>query len=85
MQKISKQRKVINYLTKTNGRTITSAQARSMFGVKNLRATMSDIRGLVEQYGNWEIYNMDGHYSMNDTHPGKRAYRFSKNGTRSLI
>ena len=50
---LSKKRRVINYLA--NGRGITAAEARSRFGVKNLRAMMSDIRTLVERYGNWEV------------------------------
>ena len=58
---ISKKRRVINYLAA--GRGITAAEARSRFGVKNLRAMMSDIRTLVERYGNWRIVshtNRDG-------------------------
>lgn len=50
---ISKKRRVLNYLAA--GRGITAAEARSRFGVKNIRAMMSDIRTLVERYGNWEI------------------------------
>lgn len=50
---ISKKRRVLNYLAA--GRGITAAEARSRFGVKNIRALMSDIRTLVERYGNWEI------------------------------
>ena len=80
---ISKQRKVINYLTK--GKTLTSAQARSKFGVKNLRATIFSIRDLVEQYGNWEIINEDGSYRMFDTHSGKRTYQFTSSGRRTMI
>lgn len=50
---VSKKRRVLNYLAA--GRGITAAEARSRFGVKNIRAMMSDIRTLVERYGNWEI------------------------------
>jgi hypothetical protein len=38
----TKKDKVLNYLTK--GRTITESQAYSKFGLKNLRATISDLR-----------------------------------------
>ena len=47
---ISKKRRVLNYLAA--GRGITAAEARSRFGVKNIRAMMSDIRTIVERYGN---------------------------------
>ena len=80
MHKISKKRKVINYMSR--GRSITPAQARRLFGVQNLRATISDIRETVGQYGNWEIVNEDGRYYMNDTHPGNRTFRFDQNGRR---
>jgi hypothetical protein len=39
----SKKDKVLNYLTKP-GKSITETQARSRFGLKNLRATISDLR-----------------------------------------
>lgn len=81
--KISKQRKVINFMAK--GRTISAAQARHMYGVKNLRATISDIRTIVQEYGNWQIINEDGRYSMRDTHPGNRVFSFDRNGRRSII
>lgn len=81
--KISKQRRVINYLA--NGNTLSAAQARNWYGVKNLRATMSDIRPIVQEYGNWQVVNEDGRYSMIDTHPGKRMFRFNKAGRRALI
>lgn len=81
--KISKQRKVINYLV--NGNTLTAAQARNWYGVKNLRATMSDIRPIVQEYGNWKVIMKNGRYSMIDTHPGKRVFRFTKSGRRTRI
>lgn len=81
MHKISKKRKVINYMSR--GRSITPAQARRMFGVQNLRATISDIRETVGQYGNWEIVNEDGRYYMNDIHPGRRMFKFDQNGRRT--
>ena len=55
MSTITKKRKVINYLT--SGRGLTENEARSRFGVGNMRATMSDIRSEFEQYGNWKITN----------------------------
>ena len=53
MATISKKRRVMDYLAK--GNTLTANQARSRFGVGNLRATISDIKSTVEQYGNWEV------------------------------
>ena len=50
---ISKKRRVMDHLAK--GNSITANQARSRFGVANLRATMSDIKSTVEAYGNWEV------------------------------
>jgi hypothetical protein len=83
---LTKKRRVINYLA--SGRGLTSNEARSRFNVKNFRAMMSDIRSLVERYGNWEVQTEEtttGHvrYFMVDTHPGKRTYRFNDDGTRS--
>lgn len=83
---LSKTRKVINFLS--SGKSLTAAQARSRFGVQNLRATISNIREMVEEYGNWEIVaskNSSGNtsYSMVDTHPGRRTYSFNADGTRT--
>ena len=50
---ISKKRRVMDHLAK--GNTLTANQARSRFGVANIRATMSDIKSTVEAYGNWEV------------------------------
>ena len=63
----TKKRRVLDHLTR--GNDITSKQAYSRFGVKNLRALMSDIKGQVEAYGNWEVstrelYNGATCYSM---------------------
>ena len=80
---ITKQRKVINHLT--SGKSLNPTQARTKFGVKNLRATISSIRDLVEQYGNWEVVNEDGSYRMFDTHSGKRTYQFTPSGRRTMI
>ena len=85
---ISKTRQVINHLTA--GRTITAAQAESKFGVRNLRAMISQIREQVEAFGNWQITSSqnsrgDTVYSMVDTHPGTRTYGFDKNGNRYTL
>jgi len=42
MTTLTKQDKVFNYLTR--GRTLSQETAHSMFGVGNLRATVSDIK-----------------------------------------
>lgn len=49
----TKKQRVMNHLAR--GNDITPKQAFSRFGVKNLRATMSDIKSQVEAYGNWEV------------------------------
>ena len=53
MTKTSKKRRVLDHLAR--GHDITAKQAFSRFGVKNLRATMSNIKSQVEAYGNWEV------------------------------
>jgi hypothetical protein len=85
---LTKKRRVINYLA--SGKGLTPNEARSRFGVANLRATISDIRSQVEQYGNWEITTEETstgmtRYFMEDTHPGNRTYGFDKNGMRHAI
>ena len=85
---LTKKRRVINYLS--SGKGLTPAEARSRFGVANLRATISDIRSMVEAYGNWEITteetsNGSTRYFMEDTHPGNRMYGFDKNGNRVAL
>ena len=89
MRTITKQNKVINYLSK-RGRTLTASQARARFGVRNLRATMSDIREIVEEFGNWRIETRISptgrtQYMMRDVHPGRRQYGFRKDGSRFKI
>lgn len=61
----SKSRKVVDYLA--SGRTLTAGQAAARFGVANLRATISDIKSVVEAYGNHEI-------TVEETATGKTAY-----------
>jgi hypothetical protein len=85
---LTKKRRVINYLA--SGKGLTPAEARSRFGVANLRATISDIRDLVEAYGNWQIVSEatasgSTRYFMEDTHPGERSYGFDKNGNRYAL
>lgn len=85
---ITKKRRVINYMS--NGRGITAAEARSRFGVKNLRAMISDIRTLVERYGNWEVETEETRtgstrYFMRDTHSGRRKFSFNPDGTRRSV
>lgn len=50
---MTKKDSVIAYLS--TGATLSSDEARHLFGVKNFRATMSDIREQVERFGNWRI------------------------------
>tara|TARA_R100000458_G_C8130160_1_gene145523 strand:- start:109 stop:390 length:282 start_codon:yes stop_codon:yes gene_type:complete len=70
MATYTKKQRVMNHLAR--GNDITPKQAFSRFGVKNLRATMSNIKEQVERYGNWEVssrtldngstcYSMDFH------------------------
>ena len=49
----TKKARLMNHLAK--GNDITPKQAYSRFGVKNLRATMSNIKSQVEAYNNWEV------------------------------
>jgi len=49
MSNTTKQSKVINYLTK--GKTLSQDSAYSLFGVGNLRATVSDIKPIVAKRG----------------------------------
>lgn len=46
---LTKQNRVMNYLLK--GKTLSQDSAHSMFGVANLRATISDIRPSLEASG----------------------------------
>ena len=52
-RKLTKKARLMNHLAK--GNDITPKQAFSRFGVKNLRASMSNIKSQVEAYGNWEV------------------------------
>ena len=53
MVKATKKSRLMNHLAK--GNDITPKQAFSRYGVKNLRATMSNIKTQVEKYNNWEV------------------------------
>ena len=88
MSTMTKRRKVMNCLA--NGGSLTANEAKSRYGVGNLRATISSIRGQVEAYGNWEIVSEatatgKTRYSMVATHPGKRTYGFDKFGNRFAL
>ena len=85
---MTKKRRVINYLA--SGKGLTEAEARSRFGVGNLRATISDIRDMVEAHGNWEITSESTpsgktRYFMEDTHPGERTYAYNEDGSKYMM
>jgi hypothetical protein len=46
---VTKQQRVMNYLVK--GKTLSQDSAQTMFGIGNLRATISDIRPTLEASG----------------------------------
>jgi hypothetical protein len=86
---LSKKRRLINYLYNGGGRNkgITMNEARAKFGISNLRATISDVKSMVEAFGNWEIVSEQTstgktRYYMVDTHPGNRTYAFTDDGSR---
>ena len=72
MPTMTKKRRVINYLAA--GKGLTEGEARSRFGVANLRATISDIRDMVEAHGNWEITS-DGEAVQFSTSSSPRCWR----------
>jgi len=55
---MTKQQSVINYLS--SGRSLNQDRAMQLFGVRNLRATISDVKEQVEAYGNWRIVRKEG-------------------------
>ena len=57
MSNTSQTRRVLNYLA--TGRGLTAAEARSRFGVQNMRAVMTRIRQKTEKYGNWRVTTED--------------------------
>ena len=89
---LSKKRRLINYLYSGGGKNkgITTNEARAKFGIANLRATISDVKSMVEAFGNWEIVSEEtkngaSRYFMMDTHPGVRKFGFDKNGNRYAL
>jgi hypothetical protein len=66
---LTKKRKAINYLA--NGNSLTVAEARSRFGIKNFRAMISSIKSLVENRGNWRIVT-------NETQNGSTRYSMKR-------
>ena len=89
MTKISKRRKVMNFLSNSD-KGLTESEARSMFGVNALPSVISSIKKQVECNGNWEIVKERTprnkvRYFMNDTHPGTRSYGFNRDGSRYAI
>ena len=88
MTTLSKKRKVINHMS--TGKGITANEAKSRFGVGNLRATISDIKNSVEAFGNWEVTSETTatgktRYFMEDTHPGNRTFGFNSDGSRYML
>lgn len=55
---MTKQKSVIKYLA--SGRSLNQTRAMDLFGVRNLRATISDVKEQVERYGNWRIVRSEG-------------------------
>ena len=51
----SKTRQIIRFLGM--GKDLTSSQIQNQFGIANLSSTMSSVRKIVEQYGNWRMVN----------------------------
>ena len=51
----SKTRQIIRFLG--SGKDLTSSQIQNQFGISNVSATMSRVRKVVEQYGNWRMVN----------------------------
>tara|TARA_R100000234_G_C4863096_1_gene120054 strand:- start:185 stop:442 length:258 start_codon:yes stop_codon:yes gene_type:complete len=68
---LTKKRRVMDYLAK--GGTLTASQAKSRFGVSNMRATMSNIKNQVEAYGNWSV-------TAEDSPSGKTSYGMDFHG-----
>ena len=56
---VSKQDRVMNYLMR--GKTLSQDSASSLFGVGNLRATISDIRPTLKSNG-FNVYSTTGRY-----------------------
>jgi len=70
MNSNSPKRQIISYLA--DGNSLTKTQIRRKFGVRNPRATLSDVRSTVEAYGNWAIVE-DGTYGGETQYAMKRV------------
>ena len=89
---LSKKRRLINYLYSGGGKNkgITTNEAHAKFGIANLRATISDVKSMVEAFGNWEIVSEETstgktRYFMVDTPPGNRTYGYAQDGSRVMM
>ena len=51
----SKTRQIIRFLG--TGKDLTSSQIQNQFGIANVSSTMSRVRSIVEEYGNWRMVN----------------------------
>ena len=51
----SKTCQIIRFLG--SGKDLTSSQIQNQFGIANVSSTMSSVRKIVEQYGNWRMVN----------------------------
>lgn len=51
----SKTRQIIRFLG--TGKDLTTSQIQNQFGISNVSSTMSRVRSIVEQYGNWRMVN----------------------------
>ncbi len=49
----SKTRQIIRFFG--TGKDLTTSQIQRQFGISNVSATMSRVRSVVEQYGNWRM------------------------------
>ena len=49
----SKTRQIIAFLG--TGKGLTTSQIQRQFGISNVSATMSRVRSIVENYGNWRM------------------------------
>jgi hypothetical protein len=49
----SKTRQIIRFLG--TGKDLTTSQIQNQFGIANVSSTMSSVRKIVEQYGNWRM------------------------------
>ena len=51
----SKTCQIIRFLG--TGKDLTTSQIQNQFGISNVSSTMSRVRSIVEQYGNWRMVN----------------------------